>query len=187
MAFVRVIGGKAKGLRLSVPRGRSVRPTADKVKEALFNIISSELESTIVLDLYAGSGALGIEALSRGALHCTFIEKNPPTVSVLKENIRRVHCEAQCVVLNIPVEKALPLLKTQGASFHLIMMDPPYEKSLVAVAVEMVGLTGLLKPEGWLVAEHNIREKLESAHSGLELVKMKKYGETCLSFFQPSE
>jgi len=137
---MRVIAGTAKGRRLQTVRGLAVRPTGDKVKGALFNILASRcrIESAHVLDLFAGSGALGIEALSRGAAHVTFVEQSAASVRVLRDNLRRCDFTAQARVLQMPVGGALAQLAREQAQIDGVLADPPYTRGLVAETLTAV-------------------------------------------------
>src|ERR1035437_9879508 len=130
---MRVIAGSAKGRRLRAGKGQAVRPTADKVKGALFNILASrfDLRSAQVLDLFAGSGNLGIEALSRGVGHVTFVDESTAAVRTLRDNLRACGMERAAVVLAMPVARALAQLARQQVRFDGVLIDPPYGHGLV--------------------------------------------------------
>ncbi len=123
---MRIVAGKHRGRRLLSPSGDSVRPSAERLREALFNIVAGHIEGARVLDLFAGTGALGLEALSRGALKATFVEKDPRTCRILQDNIAALHEEGQTRLLGADAIKALSLLQGERAQFDLIVADPPY-------------------------------------------------------------
>ena len=156
---MRIITGKARGLRLKTPNGLATRPTADRVKESLFNILNglinfSELET--VLDIFAGTGALGLESISRGAKSATFIDA--ATTEILRENIRRTKF-TDCTILRGDFEKILRRLN--GQNFDLIFSDPPYATGLAQKSLTLVAELNLLKIGGLIVVEHGAAETLD--------------------------
>ena len=179
MGVIRITGGSFANRRIKVPPGLGVRPTADKVKEALFSILGPSLAGARVADLFAGSGALGLDALSRGAANCLFVEKSPKNMAILKGNIAALDLGEHCRALladAVIAERVLP-----EAPFDLVLADPPYDRGLVPKTLDLAG-RGLLAKSGTLVIEHSTKER-PGASGGLELFKRKKYGQTELSFF----
>jgi len=154
---MRVISGSAKGLQLKAPPTNKVRPAADKVKGAIFNILG-DISGAQVLDLFAGSGSVGIEALSRGAAHCTLVEADKQIAAFIEKNL--VHCKLQdqAQLLIQKVEKALPWLEKKGKSFHLIFVDPPYDKNLLNPTLKLLTNSPLLHPHTLIICEHSPRE-----------------------------
>jgi 16S rRNA (guanine966-N2)-methyltransferase len=129
MGLLRIVAGERKGQRLRVPPGEHVRPTSERLREAVFSILHSRLgglEGSKVLDLFAGTGALGLEALSRGAAHCTFVESHRSVVSVLRGNIAGLRYGGKTDILALPYERALALMVAQGICYDLLFVDPPY-------------------------------------------------------------
>ncbi len=182
---MRVIAGIAKGRRLAAGRGMAVRPTADKVKGAVFNILASrfELAATQLLDLFAGSGALGIEALSRGAATVTFVEQSAAGARVLRDNLHRCAFDAQARVLQMPVRRALAQLARSDTHFDGIFADPPYGLGLVQETVADLAAHELLQPGGWLVVEHHVDEAPPPSCGPLRLTQARRYGKTGLALF----
>lgn len=180
---MRIIAGERRGAKLEAVPGMNTRPTADRVKEGLFNIIQMEIASdTRVLDVFAGTGALGLEALSRGAKEAVFIEQAPQALAVLKRNIAKCRYEDRAYVLK---GDALSLLATlQGQQFDLILLDPPYQKNLYAPALFSVLKYHLLSDYGILVSEHSKTVPFSWDDERLNLYKSRSYGETVLNFFQ---
>jgi pantetheine-phosphate adenylyltransferase len=174
---------------LRAGRGLALRPTADKVKGALFNILESRfaMKSAAVLDLFAGTGALGIEALSRGAGTVIFVEQAPTSVRVLRENLRLCGFEARGRVLAMPVRRALAQLAREGAGFDGALADPPYEHGLPESALSAVAEHGLVRPGGWMMVEHHTSETPPPACGGLRLTQSRRYGKTCLSLYVAEE
>jgi 16S rRNA (guanine(966)-N(2))-methyltransferase RsmD len=179
---MRVISGKAKGRRLTAPPTLKVRPVTDKVKEALFNILG-EIEGIRALDLFAGSGSVGIEALSRGALSCCFVESDRRTASFLKKNLISCRLEEAGHVLTMTVPSALRLLSKKREKFDLVFVDPPYDRDFVNPTLKALEESDLLSKEGWIVVEHSPREMPE-AHERLEIFDQRRYGQTWISFLK---
>lgn len=181
---MRVISGSAKGTRLRAPKSRSVRPTSDRVKEALFNILQFEIAGKKILDLYAGSGSLGIEALSRGAASATFVEQNPNTVRCLKENLKNTHLEEKATVYNLLVENFLERSKEFKNYYDLIFIDPPYKINPEKLKIVIEKAVNFLSSEGVIVVEHRAGIELDFPAHKLSLADKRTYGDTSLSFFK---
>jgi pantetheine-phosphate adenylyltransferase len=186
---MRVIAGSAKGRRLGAGRGMAVRPTADKVKGALFSILASrfELESTHLLDLFAGSGALGIEALSRGAATVTFVEQSAPGARVLRDNLQHCAFAVSARVLQMPVQRALAQLARSGTRFDGVFADPPYGRGLVQRTLADLAAHAVLKPGAWVVVEHHVDEAPPATCGALRLTQARRYGKTGLALFVADE
>ena len=182
---MRVIAGSAKGRRLHAGKGQAVRPTADKVKGALFNILASrfDLRSAQVLDLFAGSGNLGIEALSRGAHHVTFVDESAASIRVLRNNLRACRMEESARVLSVPVTRALAQLARQQVHFDGVLLDPPYGRGLVDHTLAAIAAYGLVRPGGWAMVEHHVDEAPVDAYGALRLTQARRYGKTALALF----
>ncbi len=177
---MRVISGEAKGRKLKSGKGQKARPTSDRVKEALFNIIMNYLPEAEFLDLFAGFGGIGIEAISRGVKRVTFVEEDSNHVRIIKENLRMTGFIDRAEVIAGDVLRVLPRLAN---SFNLIYIDPPYaEEELYHRTLELIFEHNLLSSEGVLVCEHNI-QLLSTACELFELLKTKTYGESNLTFF----
>ncbi len=174
---MRIISGKYKGRRLFVPAGLKIRPTSDRVKEAIFNILSSNLPKTLVLDLYAGTGNLGIEALSRGGKRAVFVDKHPLAIQTIKRNLLALGIKDEAFVYKRDILKGLSFLKER---FQLIFMDPPYEKGYVEKTLAL--LSPYLAKEGIIVIEHSPKEKFSL--KGFSLMDRRQYGQTQVSFLK---
>jgi 16S rRNA (guanine966-N2)-methyltransferase len=179
---MRVIGGELKGRKLSVTRGRQIRPTSDRVREAIFDILGPTWTFRRVLDLFAGTGSLGIEALSRGAEEAVFVEQSKGALTVLKENVKALGLQSRSWALSLPAKKGIAVLGERGELFDLILMDPPYGKEVVGKTIEEIIRRGILAATGIIVAEHASRDLILSP-LGLELVQQRRYGDTTVSFF----
>ncbi len=174
---MRIITGRAKGLRLKTPAGLSTRPTADRVKESLFSILGGLInfpEIKSVLDIFAGTGALGLEAMSRGANSAIFIDN--ATAEIIQENISRTKFEG-CKVLRGDFEKILFKLAKQNLAFDLIFSDPPYAKGLAQKSLEVVAGKNLLVEGGLMIIENDVTEILD-APTSFQLVRKITYGHT---------
>lgn len=181
---MRVIGGAAKGRRLLAPKGQAVRPTADRVKESLFNILPRDFSGMKVLDLFAGTGNLSIEALSRGAAHAVLVDASVRSAAAIKENLRRLGFEAQSNVWIAPVTRALKSLARRNETFDYIFLDPPYDQGLAGRTVVLVADCNLLRDSGTLVVEHSTREIVKPVYGSLQLHDQRRYGDTLLSFYK---
>jgi 16S rRNA (guanine966-N2)-methyltransferase len=183
---VRVIAGRLGGRELRAPSGRTTRPTSDRVREALFSMLG-ELAGARVLDLFAGSGALGIEALSRGARHATFVESGRPALAVLRENLRRLELGSSATVLATTVARSQSSLARQ-APFDLVLADPPWTALDGAIFELSRTITPELLAGGFrLVIEHPTRTPLELAgRTDLELSTRRAWGDTSVSIFVAS-
>jgi pantetheine-phosphate adenylyltransferase/16S rRNA (guanine(966)-N(2))-methyltransferase RsmD len=186
---MRVIAGNAKGRRLKTSRGLALRPTADKVKGAVFNILTSRfiIESAQLLDLFAGSGALGIEALSRGAATVIFVEESSSAVRVLRDNLRHCGFERQARVMHMPVQRALDQLARAGVRVDGVLADPPYARDLVEGTLRALAGGGLLHQGAWVVIEHRIDEPPQAAHGLLRLTQARRYGKTGVALFEVND
>lgn len=180
---MRVIGGIAKGRRLRSLKGHSLRPTADRVKEALFNILPHDLTGLRVLDLFAGTGNLTLEALSRGAHEAYLVDSSRGAGKTIHKNLRALGFSQKSTVWGVPVLRAVRLLARRGEMFDLILVDPPYEKGWVGQVMRAVAQEGLLREGGVLVVEHSGREEVKESYGPLSLHDQRRYGGTLLSFF----
>lgn len=180
---MRVIAGQAKGHKLVAPTGARVRPALDQVKEAIFNILFN-VEDERVLDLFAGSGSVGIEALSRGAIDAVFVEAWSKAVASIKRNLSHCKLEDRARIIGKSVERAIDLLAKEGGVFDLIFVDPPYEQGLVNPTLVKLGQTPILAPRARIVVEHHPKEPIECPE-GLILTDNRKYGQTLVSFLAP--
>lgn len=179
---MRVISGSAKGHRLTAPKGSRIRPALDQVKEAIFNILY-DVEGLRVLDLFAGTGSIGIEALSRGAAEAVFVEEWGKAVEHIHKNLEHTKLSARSRVMRQSVAKAIPLLARKGLRFDLIFVDPPYLKGLLNPTLAELGSSPIAPPGALVVVEHHPKEPVE-AHEGLALTDSRKYGQTLISFLE---
>ncbi len=182
---MRVIAGSAKGRRLKGPRDRSgrTRPSSDLVRGAVFSALASmSADMSHVLDLYAGSGALGIEALSRGAESCDFVERDPGACAVIKDNLAATGFGAQGKVVCAPVASALQRL--QGGPYTLVLADPPYEDRDAAALLLELAASPLVGEGTVLVLEHSAREEPRGEFGRLSLVSVRRHGDSAVSIYR---
>ncbi|MEW6658264.1 MAG: 16S rRNA (guanine(966)-N(2))-methyltransferase RsmD [Thermodesulfobacteriota bacterium] len=180
---MRIIAGVLKGRRLAPVKGL-IRPTGAKVREAIFNILGEAVMEARVLDLFAGTGALGLEALSRGAKEAVFVEDHPEALKVLRRNLESLDLLGRARVLPVPVYAALKKLKVLGEKFDLAFLDPPYGGEKAAAALIALAAAGLMAPGAWVVGEHSRRDRLPEAAIDLELKELRRYGDTQVAFYQ---
>jgi 16S rRNA (guanine966-N2)-methyltransferase len=178
---LRIIAGSLKGRTLAPVKGR-IRPTAAKVREAVFNILGPAVLEARVLDLFAGTGALGIEALSRGALEAVLVEDDPTALKVLRRNLETLGLTDRSEVLPVTVFSALKKLAARGSQFGLAFLDPPYGGEAAAALAALAG-PGLLLPQAVVVAEHGRRETLPESCGTLKLQEVRRYGDTQVAFY----
>ncbi|SRR5579884_1315830 len=189
---MRVIAGEAKGRRLKSPVGTSTRPIIDRVKTALFDILSSRVAGATVLDLFGGVGSVGIEALSRGARHATFVELDPKIAAILRENLRLTRLEDRAEVIRGDAFRYLETAATgsgppAGRRFDLIYVAPPQYRQLAAKALRQIDAVPLTTPSGLVVVQVHPKERIDFMDlvpRSLRLVDERKYGSTLLLFYE---
>jgi len=184
---MRVIAGKYKGRKLILPKDKRIRPTSDRVKEAAFGILGSRVAGARVLDLFAGCGSLGIEALSRGAKSVTFVDFNPKCIKVIRENIMtKLHTPGVCnfYVARTDAIRAIRRFGGNKDIFDIIMLDPPYYKGLVKKCLHEIEACGIIANSGLVLAEHSKRDELPEEVGNLRLVESRKYSNTGVSIYE---
>lgn len=178
---MRVITGKARGVQLKTPDGMLTRPTADRVKEALFSIINFDIPDANVLDLFGGTGQLGIEALSRGAKSATFVDQREDACRLIKENLRRTRLEGEGKVLRADY---LDYLKRCRDKFDIILLDPPYAEVFLENALKCITEIDILQTGGIIVTERPLGKDLPFEFEGYTRSKDYKYGKTLLTIYR---
>ncbi|NLI80743.1 MAG: 16S rRNA (guanine(966)-N(2))-methyltransferase RsmD [Deltaproteobacteria bacterium] len=180
---MRIVAGEFRGRRLDSPRTRKIRPTPDRVREALFSMLAQELPGAKVLDLFAGTGALGLEALSRGAAFSVFVDNDPEALRLIYSNIRRCGVEVRTRVIAAPAEAALSLMADEGSVFDLIFMDPPYGKGhLETLLPQLHRIAGAAT---LVIAEHHTKDILPPTCGIWLRFKQRFYGDTAISIYSP--
>jgi len=181
---LRVISGSARGIALKAPDGMNTRPTTDRVKENLFNMIQNEIRDKTVLDLFSGSGALAIEALSRGAKEAVLVEPDKRCYTVISENLKRTHLAEHARILQSAAEPGIQVLQREGRRFDLVFMDPPYQQGWVVMTLNQLVESGVLFPGAMVIAEHETTDTIPDNVGNLCRIKEKKYGRTTLSLYR---
>ncbi len=177
---MRIIAGDYKGRKLQTPSDYTIRPTSDKVKEALFSILADRIYGSRVLDLFSGTGNLGLEALSRGAELCVFGDSSRDSLRLIKSNI--AHCRAEEGAVVVPGDYRKTLMNT-SETFDIILLDPPYDRGMLKPCFEIIRERELLNEGGVIVAEHRKEEVLEEEICGFSKVKERRYGIIVLSIY----
>ncbi len=180
---MRIVAGKNKGNILKSPKGLSVRPTSEKVREALIDILGTSVRETFFLDLFAGTGAAGIEALSRGAKNVIFIEKEPKCIKIIKENLEKTGNSQNAKVFKMDFLSGLKLLAKKNYLLDYIFLDPPYNKGLVNISLLEISKLSILRKNGLLIAQHYKKEKVMENLNNLRLSNQRRYRECYLSFY----
>jgi 16S rRNA (guanine966-N2)-methyltransferase len=181
---MRIITGQYKGRRLKMLEGLHVRPTSDRLRETLFNILAPRIEGARLVDLCAGSGAIGIEALSRGAMEVTFIENNRRAAQLISENLQHCGIAAGVRVINRDALSALKYLAEQELQYDVFYLDPPYDSQLYSPILWLLAKHALVADEGVVIVEHRRLSLLETCYGELCVYRVLTQGETQLSFFR---
>ena len=188
---MRVIAGKARGMRLECPSGRDVRPTPDRVREALFNILRDRVAGSSVLDLFAGCGGIGIEALSRGAAWCVFVERSPRVRAVLERNLAHTRLAECSDLLQRDVFGCLPALQKLDRAFDVLYLGPPFPvwqeaapRDRLFQCLDEFSRAGLLRPRAVLVAQHEAAAPMPERAAGLPQRRTREYGRYLLTFYE---
>ena len=179
---MRVITGEAKGQSLKCPKAPNIRPTTDRVREAIFSALGAlEVDWSQVLDLYAGTGAMGIEALSRGAEKADFVEQDPRCCDIIKENLKHTGLAGKATVHRLEARKAL---KKLTGRYGIVFMDPPYAEKAQLGILEEITNSGLLGKQATIVMEHSPKYELNTDCGEFQMVKRLHHGDTCISIYQ---
>ena len=189
---MRIIAGKAKGRTLVAPKAKTLRPTTDRVKESLFNILP--VVGKQFLDLFAGAGSVGLEAVSRGASRVILVESHRACAEAIRANIEccgfvnipldgiEVEPGPYIEVIEVPVDRGLRLLGHRGECFDIIFIDPPYERNLIGETLRLIRKQTLMSQDGVLVVQHSVRDEIPARREGYRIDDSRRYGETALSF-----
>ena len=178
---MRIIGGKYRGKVLAAFKGKEIRPTADRVKESLFNILAPEISGANVLDLFAGTGQMGIEALSRGASGAVFVDERRDACDLVRENLKRTRLSERAQVVRTDY---LAYLKSCRKSFDLIFLDPPYRENFLENALKSISEIDILSDRGIIICERPAEKALETELPGLTRGKDYRYGKTWITLFR---
>lgn len=181
----RIISGTAGGIRIDAPAGLRTRPTTDRAKEALFNILGEFSSDDVVLDIYSGSGSLGLESLSRGAKKCYFVDRNPKSIAVIGKNAGKCGLSEKSEIIRGDSFKTIGHLKKEGMMFDVVFMDPPYGQGLVPLTIEKIGEADIIDSDGIIVAEHEPEGEPPDMISGFVKYDARGYGTVRFSFYRP--
>jgi 16S rRNA (guanine(966)-N(2))-methyltransferase RsmD len=181
---VRILAGALKGRRLVTPRGATTRPTADQVRLALMDTLTPRLPGARLLDLFAGAGGVGLEALSRGAAAVTFVEQDARAVAALRDNVQALGVADLARVRRGDVLREIPALYRAGERFDLVFLDPPYDAGLVDETLGALGGGGLLLAEAWVIAQHFTKRAPAERIGALAAFRTRRFGETTLTFYR---
>jgi len=181
---MRIIAGALKGRRLVTPRGSTTRPTADQVRIALMDTLAPRLPGARVLDLFAGAGGVGLEALSRGAAHATCVERDAGGVTALRDNVEALGVGGLVRVRRADVLRELAALYRDGERFDVVFLDPPYDTGLVETTLQVLGGGGLLLAEGLVIAQHFTKRAPAAIVGRLGSFRTRRFGETTLTFYR---
>ncbi len=181
---MRIISGKARGTKLYTLEGTNTRPTLDRVKESIFNIIQNEIEAATVLDLFAGSGAIGLECLSRGAKKAILCDKSKEAVEIIKRNIEKTHMEEKAKVINADFETCLDKVKDE--QFDIIYIDPPYATDYIFKSLKKIKEIGIAKKESLIIIETDDEQRIlkDIGNIEIKIVDKRKYGRATIIFLE---
>ncbi|MBU0605482.1 MAG: 16S rRNA (guanine(966)-N(2))-methyltransferase RsmD [Candidatus Omnitrophica bacterium] len=183
---MRIIGGEFKSRVISMPKGVDIRPTQDKVREALFNILG-DITGRRVLELFGGSGAVGIEAISRGARHTTFVDNNFRCVNTIKANLKSLGVDDKLYdIMRSDALKVFPTLEAKGEKYDIIFFDPPYYRELAKKCLINTDSYDILSPIGLVIVEHFKKDIITTGLKTLVFDRDRRYGDTVITFFQKS-
>lgn len=181
---MRIIAGRARGRKLIPPATMETRPTLDRVKEAMFSTIQNSLPDAVVIDVFAGTGSLGLEAASRGSKEVYLVDKSPVTYPLLKENVNNLKFDDFCFPLNMDSYDALKSLAKKGKVFDVIFIDPPYCKEMIPEAMKIVKENNMLSENGIIVTKIDSIEEIYDGYEDIGLIKSKKYGNTTVCYYK---
>ena len=179
---MRIIAGEFRSRKLAFPKTKLTRPMMDRMKESVFSILGETLEGAAVLDLFAGSGSLGLEALSRGAREVVFVENGAWAVETIRDNLKSLALTQKALVINQDVSLALARLQRDGKSFKIIFLDPPYNEGLVKKILIQLERSDIVSALTQIILHHSRQEKLPETLEKLEVLREKRFGQACLSF-----
>lgn len=181
---MRIIAGKARGRKILSPATYETRPTLDRVKEAMFSMIQGYIPEATVVDVFAGTGSLGLEAASRGAKECYLFDKSEVTFPLLKENVENLKFTDFCHPLKIDAYAGLKMLANKGKKFDLVFIDPPYCKEMIPEAMKIIKENDMLDEDGIIVTKIDSIEEIYEGYEDIKLTRSKKYGNTTVCFYK---
>ena len=184
---MKVLTGALRGQRIAHKISPGLRPTSDKTRKAIFDILQGRVEGKAVLDLFSGTGALGIEALSGGAARAVFVEMDRLRAMKIEENLKRLGLAGKSAVMTADAQEAVKMLAKRAEIFDLVFLDPPYSKNLALTTLGVIEKLKIVNPDALIVAECHTKEKLPEAVGRLKSIKTKVYGDTQVSLYQAKQ
>ncbi|MBC5628461.1 16S rRNA (guanine(966)-N(2))-methyltransferase RsmD [Clostridium sp. NSJ-6] len=184
---VRIIAGKARGRKLIPPATMETRPTLDRVKESMFSMIQNYIPDAVVVDVFAGTGSLGLEAASRGAKEVYLVDRSKDAFSLLKQNIENLKFEDTCYALNKDSYEALRYLSDRNKLFDVIFVDPPYCREMIPEAIKIIYDKKILSKDGIIVTKIDSIEEIYKGYEEISLIKSRKYGNTTICLYKYEE
>jgi 16S rRNA (guanine(966)-N(2))-methyltransferase RsmD len=184
---MKIGSGRFRGRSIQVPKGLKTRPTSGRLKKALFDIIAPELPGARVLDLFAGAGALGLEAISRGASHVIFVERRKSAVAVIAANLEKLGVADQAEVIQNEAAKAIHHLSQRSEELQVVLIDPPYGAGAYQAVVEHIDEASIVDSGGIVIVEHHHKAELDDAYGSLRKHRVVRAGESCLTFYRLEE
>ena len=178
--MLKIIAGEYRGRILKTPEGKQVRPSSGLLRGVIFNVLGDLVSGKNVLDIYAGGGSLGIEALSRGAAMATMVEADRATAGLIRQNLEMLKVQDKARVV---IQDALDFVSSSGGKYDIVLADPPYQANVSSQILDTVSKHGLLAPGGILVIQHHRAEKIDGQTQGLSLWKCKKHGKSSVEFY----
>ena len=179
---IRVIGGELKGRKLVTVSGRQTRPTADRVRESIFNILGDRVRNALVLDLFAGTGAMGLEALSRGAESVLFADNDKSALTALEKNIKLCSLESRAKIIKWNILKNLNIIPAFQPAFNLVFTDPPYNQNLIQPTLSNLGKSRCIENGACVAIEHSPQEPIPAQDQRFKIFDQRRYGKTLVSF-----
>jgi 16S rRNA (guanine966-N2)-methyltransferase len=179
---LRIIGGELKGRKLITAAGMQTRPTADRVRESIFNILGASVRGAPVLDLFAGSGAMGIEALSRGAETVVFVDNDKTALAVLAKNIKTCALEDSATIIKWDILKNVDIIRSFVPAFNLVFIDPPYNQNMIQPTLSNLAKSQSLENGARVAIEHSSREAIAVKDQNFKISDQRRYGKTLVSF-----
>ena len=181
---MKIGSGRFRGRSIHVPKGLKTRPTSGRLKKALFDIIAADLPGAVVLDLFAGAGALGMEAISRGASHVVFVERRKSAVAAIENNLEKLGVADQAEVFQGEATKALHHLSQRSEWAHIVLLDPPYDAGVYETVMRRIDEASIVAPEGLVIIEHHHKCGLGDVYGSLRRHRVVRAGESCLTFYR---
>ena len=181
---MRIITGKARGLKLETPKNYDIRPTTDRVKESLFNIIGTRIINAKILDLFAGTGNLGLESWSRGASEVIFVDKSKESLKIIEKNIEKAKAIDYVKIIKNDFSSAIDILSKKNDKFDFVFSDPPYNKDILKKVMKKIAENEILNTGGYLIIERSKEEELTLIPDNFELVREVRYGATYICFLR---